>query len=93
MKACAPLPGKDTRLAREQVRRDRMDQEHGIVGKELMNWPSGKRDDGGKKGGGSNGSKPDWHGDKQTSKKARAMAKARVKPDTATTAESKGTSE
>ena len=37
MKTCAPLPGKDTGPAREQARRDRTDQEHGIVGKELMN--------------------------------------------------------
>ena len=41
-----------------------MDQEHGIVGKELMNGRAG-RDDGGKKGGnkGSKGGKPDWHSD------------------------------
>ena len=33
---CA-ISWKGTKLAREQVKRDRMDQEHGIVGKELMN--------------------------------------------------------
>ena len=36
-KTCAPLLGKDTKLARKQARRDRMDREHGIVGKELKN--------------------------------------------------------
>ena len=37
---------------------------HGGTGTD--EWPSGKRDDGGKKGGknGSMGSKPDWHGGK-----------------------------
>ena len=66
-------------------------------GKGADEWPSCKRDDGGKKGGkkGSKGSKPDWHSDKDKGskgKEARARAKVRVKPDTATTVESKGTS-
>ena len=67
-------------------------------GKGADEWPSGKREDGGKKGGkkGSKGIKPDWHGDKDKGSKGKskgARAKVRVKPDTATTAESKGTSE
>ena len=36
-KMCAPLPGKDTRPAKEQAKRGQMDREHGIVEKELMN--------------------------------------------------------
>ena len=43
-----------------------MGQDHGIVEKGADEWTSGRRDEGGKKGGkkGSNGSKPDWYGDK-----------------------------
>ena len=62
-------------------------------GKGADEWPSGKRDDGGKKGGkkGSKGSKPDWHSDKDKGSKENARArKAREKPDIA---ESKNTSE
>ena len=77
-KTCAPLPGKDARLAREQARRDRMDQVHGIVGKELMNGRAA-RDDEGKKGGkkGSKGSKPD--GTVTRTKGAREKSKGKGK--------------
>ena len=42
-------------------------------GKGADEWPSGKRDDGGKKGGkkGSKDSKPDWHGDKDKASKGK----------------------
>ena len=61
-------------------------------------WTSGTRDDGGKKGckKGSRGSKPDWYGDRTREAletRAKARAKVRVKPDTAATVESKGTSQ
>ena len=44
VKTCAPLPGKDTRPAWEQARRDRMDQEHGIVEKVLMNGRAARKE-------------------------------------------------
>ena len=71
--ACAPLPGKDIRPAREQVRRDRMDREHGIVGKELMNGRAAGGTTEAKKAGkkGSKGSKPDWHSDKDKGSKGK----------------------
>ena len=79
----APMPGKDTRPAREQARRDRMDQEHGIVGKELMNGRAAG-DDGGKKGGktGSKGGKPDWHSDKDEGSKGKRKGKGKGKSET-----------
>ena len=42
-------------------------------------WPSGKRDDGGKKGGkkGSKGSKPDWHSDKDKRSKGKGKGKGK----------------
>ena len=47
-------------------------------------WTSGKRDDGGKKGGkkGSKGSKPDWHSDKDTGSKGKGKGKGKGKSET-----------
>ena len=44
-------------------------------------WPSGKRDDGSKKGGkkGSKGSKPDWHSDKDKGSKGKSKGKGKGK--------------
>ena len=63
---CVRLLGKDTKVAKEQARKDQTDQGRGIEEKEQMNGSSANRDDGGKKGGtkGSKGSKRDWYGDK-----------------------------
>ena len=48
-------------------------------GKGADEWPSGKRDDGGKKGGkkGSKGSKPDWHSDKDKGSKGKDKGKGK----------------
>ena len=65
-------------------------------GKEADGWASGKRDDGGKKGGkkGSKGSKSDWYGDKDKDPMGtKAKVKAMAKLDIGTSAESRGTSE
>ena len=61
-------------------------------GKEADEWPSGKRDDGGKKGGkkGSKGSKPVWHSDKGQREQGKRTAKVRVKPDTAESRDTSG---
>ena len=88
---------KDTEPAREQAKRGQMDREHGIVGKELMT---------GRAAGGTTEARKEARRasraenpigtvtrTKEAREKARARAKVRVKPDTATTAESKGTSE
>ena len=64
-------------------------------------WTSGRRDDGGKKGGKKKtpraanliGTVTRTKEALETKAKARAQARARVKPDTATTAESKDISE
>ena len=55
---CVRSRGKDTKLAKEQARKDQTEQERGIVDEQA----SGKRDDGGKKGGkkGSKDSKPGY---------------------------------
>ena len=74
-----------------------MDQEHGIVGQELMNGRAARemmeaREVARRAPRAANliGTVTRTKGARE---KARARAKARVKPDTATTAESKGTSE
>ena len=58
--------GKDTKLAKEQARDDHTEQDRGTEEKELTEWTSDKKDDGGKKGGkiGSKVNKLDWYGDK-----------------------------
>ena len=52
--------------AREQARKDRTGSWTWHRGKGADEWTSGRKDDGGKRGGkkGSKGSKPDWYGDK-----------------------------
>ena len=60
-------------------------------GKGADEWPSRKRDDGGKKG--SKGSKPDWHGDKDKESKGKGKGRGKSEPHTATTEERKGTSQ
>ena len=88
------------KLASEQAGNDRQGRGHGIVGKEADEWPSSKRDGGAKKGGKKGfqahqtrlarrqGQGRHWG----QRKKAKARAGARVRPDTATIAESKGMS-
>ena len=73
MKTCALLPGKDTRPAREQGNKGPSGSGTWHRGKGADEWPSGKRDDEGKKGGkkGSKVSKPDWHGDKDKGSKGK----------------------
>ena len=84
------------RLTREQARRDRMDHEYGIVGKELMNGTRGEMMEARKEArraprvASPIGTVTRTKGARE---KARAKARARVKPDNATTAESKGTLE
>ena len=53
-------------------------------GKGADEWPTGKRDDGGKKGGkkGSKGSKPDWHSDKDKGSKGTDKGKGKGKSET-----------
>ena len=53
--------GKGTKPAREAARKD----QHRRKGAD--EWTSGRRDDGGRKGGkkGSKGSKPEWHGERE----------------------------
>ena len=48
-------------------------------GKGVDEWPSGKRDDGSKKGGkkGSKGSKPDWHSDKDKGSEGKGKGKGK----------------
>ena len=48
-------------------------------GKEADEWTSGRRDDGGKKGGktGSKGSKPDWYCDKDKGSKGKGKGKGK----------------
>ena len=88
---------KGTGPARKQARRDRMDQEHGIVGKELMNGRAAREMIEARKearraprAASPTGTVTRTKGARE---KARARAKARVKRDTATTPESKDTSE
>ena len=52
--------------------------------KELENWTSGRRDDGGKKGGktGSKGSKPDWYSVKDKGSKGKGKGKSKGKSET-----------
>ena len=71
---CAIAWRKDTGQAREQARRDRMDQEHGIVGKELMSGRAARA---------PMEASPTCTATrtKGTREKARARAKARVKAD------------
>ena len=53
-------------------------------GKEADEWPSGKRDDGGKKGGkkGSKGGKPDWYSDKDKGSKGKGKVEGKGKSGT-----------
>ena len=53
-------------------------------GKGADEWPSGTRDDGGKKGckKGSKGSKPDWHSHKDIGSKGKGEGKGKGKSDT-----------
>ena len=76
-----------TKPAREQARKDRTDRVCGIVEKGADEWTSGRRDDGGKKGGnkGSKGSKHDWYGDKDkggTGNKGKGKGKGKGKIET-----------
>ena len=66
MTTCAQSAGKRTKFGKEQERKDQTDQGRGARGTGADEWTSGRRDDGGKKGGkkGAMGSKPDWYGDK-----------------------------
>ena len=50
-------------------------------GKGADEWPSGRRDDGGKKRGkkGSKGSKPDWHSDKDIGSKGKGKGKSETR--------------
>ena len=96
MKTCAPLTGQYTGPAR----RDRIDQEHGIVGKELLNGQAAREMMEARKEARRAPRAASLMGTVTRTRKAmgakgkaRARAKARVKPDTAMTAESKGTSE
>ena len=93
---CASLPGKDTRPAKEQAKRGQMDREHGIVEKDLMNGRVAREMTEARKEarGAPRAENPIGTATriKEASEKARGRAKARVKPDTATTAESRGTS-
>ena len=79
-RTCAPLLGKDTKPAREQARRDRVDREHGIAGKDPMN---------GLAAGGtteatkwSKGSKSDWKSDKDKGSKGNGKGKSKGKSET-----------
>ena len=91
MKTCAPLPGKDAGLARVQARRGRIGQDHGIVGKELMNGRAAREMIETRKEARRAPRAASPTGTVTRTKGARE--KARVKPDTATTVESKDTSE
>ena len=53
-------------------------------GKGADEWTSGKRDDGAKRGGkkGFNGSKPDWHSDKDKGSKGKGKGKRKGKSET-----------
>ena len=44
IRTCVPKIGEGTKPAREQARKDRTDQEHGIVEKELMNGRVARRE-------------------------------------------------
>ena len=52
-------------------------------GKGADEWPSGKREEGGKKGGkkGTKGSKPDWHSDKDKGGKGKGKSETRYRYD------------
>ena len=78
MKTCAPLTGKGA----GKKGLDGSGTWH--RGKGTDEWPSGKRDDGGKKGGkkGSNGSKPDWLSDKDKWSKGKGKGKGKAKSET-----------
>ena len=81
----------------ERTRKFQTERERGTVEKELMNWTSGKRDDGGNKGG-KKGTKVANLGTVTETKdpmeaKGTAKVKVRTKPDLATTAKRKGTLE
>ena len=96
-KTCVLSPGKGTGLAREQARRDRSDQDHGIVEKKLMNGRVAREMTEVRKearraprAASPTGTVTRTKGARE---KVRTRAKARVKPGTATTAESKDTSE
>ena len=49
-------------------------------GKGADEWPSGRRDDGGKKG--FKGSKPDWYSDKDKGSKGKGKGKSKGKSET-----------
>ena len=89
---CA-ISWKGTKLAREQVKRDRMDQEHGIVGKELMNGRAAREMMEARSAPRAANLIGTVTRTKGAMARARARAKARVKLETATTVASKGTSE
>ena len=96
-KTCVLSPGKGTRLAREQARRDRMGQcQPGIVENELMNGRVARVMTEARKEARRAPTAANPIGTatrtKEAREKARERAKTRVKPDTATTAASKGTS-
>ena len=83
--------GKGTKPAREQARRDQTDRGH-CTGSDQ--WTSGRRDDGGKEARAANLNCAVTRTEEALEATANAKVKvfARVKPDTATIAESKSTS-
>ena len=94
---CTRSLGMGTKLAREQAKRDRKDQGRGIVEKELMNGREAEEVTEERKEVRRAPRAANPIGTvtrtRETREKAREKAKARVKPDTATTAEGKDTSE
>ena len=93
-KTCAPSPGKGTRLAREQAKRDRMGQDHGIVEKELAEEMTEARKEARRVPRAANliGTATRTRGSMGAKGNSRAKAWARAKPDTTMTAASKGMS-
>ena len=94
--ACA-IAWKGYKAGKEAGKKGRDGSETRHRGKGADEWPSGKRDDGSKKGGkkGCKGSKSDGHGDKDKGNKGKGKGKGTGKSETrysATTAGSKGTS-
>ena len=83
-KMFAPLPGKDTRPAKEQAKRGQVHREHGIVEKELMNGRVARKMTEARKEArrAPRAAKPDWHSDKDKGSKGKGNGKGKGKSET-----------